>query len=50
MKPLVIKNGRVVDPSQKLDSVFDVAIEGGRIREVAADLDGSGAMSLMRQV
>lgn len=34
MSKLVIKNGRVVDPSQGLDRVCDIGIENGVIREV----------------
>jgi dihydroorotase len=43
MTRLVIKNGRVVDPSQNLDGIFDVAIEDGRVREIASDIDAAGA-------
>ena len=31
MKTL-IKNGRVVDPSQKLDAVMDILVEDGKIK------------------
>ena len=31
MPSLLIKNGRVIDPSQQLDKVTHVLIEGGRI-------------------
>ncbi len=34
MKPLLIKNGRVVDPASGLDDKRDVLIEGGRIAAV----------------
>ena len=37
MKTL-IKNGRVVDPSQNLDAVLDVLVEDGKIKAVAADI------------
>lgn len=37
MKTL-IKNGRVVDPSQGLDAVMDVLVEDGKIKTVAADI------------
>src|SRR5579883_1722985 len=43
MSRLIIKNGRVIDPSQQLDRLCDVAIEEGRIREIAADLPTAGA-------
>ena len=36
---LLITNGRVVDPSQDLDSKLDVLIEGGSIVEVGKKLD-----------
>jgi dihydroorotase len=37
---LLIKNGRVVDPSVGLDGVRDVAISGGRIAAVEANIAG----------
>jgi dihydroorotase len=43
MARLVIRNGRVVDPSQGLDRVCDVAIEDGVIREIAERIAGFGA-------
>ncbi len=43
MSRLVIKNGRVVDPSQDLDQVRDVAIEDGIIKALANDVDATGA-------
>ncbi len=40
MPSLLIKNGRVIDPSQQLDKVTSVLIEGGRIASLdAADAD-----------
>ena len=35
---LVIRNGRVVDPANGIDAPLEVAIGGGRIRAVGADL------------
>ena len=35
---LIIKSGRVIDPSAGLDAVCDVAISGGRIAAVAANI------------
>jgi len=35
---LIIKGGRVIDPSRKLDAVRDVAIADGRIAAVAANI------------
>jgi dihydroorotase len=40
---LVIKNGRVIDPSANFDRIADVAIEAGVIREVGANLNATGA-------
>jgi dihydroorotase len=31
---ILIKNGRLVDPSQKLDEVCDILIEGGKVKEI----------------
>ena len=33
---LIIKGGRVIDPSVRLDAIRDVAISGGRIAAVEA--------------
>jgi dihydroorotase len=43
MSRLVIKNGRVIDPSTGFDGQADVAVEDGTIREVAANIDATGA-------
>jgi dihydroorotase len=43
MSKLVIKNGRVVDPSQDVDTICDVAIEDGIIREIARGIDSTGS-------
>jgi dihydroorotase len=40
---LVIKNGRVIDTTQGIDRVCDVAIENGIVRELASDIDESGS-------
>ena len=40
---LILKGGRVVDPSQKLDRVTDVAFSGGKVAKVGNDLPGDGA-------
>jgi dihydroorotase len=34
-RPIVIRNGRVIDPAQGLDAIADVVIEDGRIRGIA---------------
>lgn len=40
---LVLKGGRVVDPSQGIDAVMDVAIRGDRIAALAPSIDAGGA-------
>lgn len=39
MSRIIIRGGRVIDPSQNLDSICDVAIENGVIRQVAPDIE-----------
>jgi cytosine/adenosine deaminase-related metal-dependent hydrolase len=36
---ILLKNGRVVDPTSGLDGVADIGVAGGRIAEIASDLD-----------
>jgi dihydroorotase len=43
---LVIKGGRVIDPSLRLDAVRDVGIAGGRIAAVEPALDAGSAATL----
>ncbi len=38
MSRLLVRNGRVIDPAQGLDQVFDVLIEDGRIARLGEDL------------
>ncbi len=40
--PIVIRNGRVVDPSQHLDAVADVLIDNGKIVDIGESLQVSG--------
>ena len=42
MSRLLIRNGRVIDPSSGTDRVCDVAVEGGIVREIGADLVDPG--------
>src|SRR5262245_20369841 len=44
---LIIKGGRVVDPSRKLNAIRDVAISGGRVRAVEASIDSAGAVDMI---
>jgi dihydroorotase len=43
---LVIKGGRVIDPSIQLDALRDVAIANGRIVAVAADITGDASETI----
>jgi dihydroorotase len=40
---LLIKGGRVVDPSQQIDEVTDLLIEGGRVKSIGGELPDEGA-------
>ena len=40
---LVLAGGRVIDPSQELDQIADVAFAGGRVAAVGRGLDAKGA-------
>jgi dihydroorotase len=40
---LVLRGGRVIDPAQKLDGAFDVAVRGGRIAAVLPSIAPSSA-------
>ena len=39
---IVVRGARVVDPTQRLDEVLDVRIDGGTIAEVGSGLDANG--------
>ena len=43
---LIIKGGRVIDPSVRLDAVRDVAISGGRIAAVETNITASAAQTI----
>ena len=43
---LIIRGGRVIDPSARLDAIRDVAIAGGRIAAVEAHVAGDAADTL----
>ncbi|MBV9226372.1 MAG: dihydroorotase, partial [Acidobacteriaceae bacterium] len=44
MSRLLIRNGRVIDPSSGTDRVCDVAVEDGIIRQVGVDIAGGGGI------
>lgn len=43
MKPMLIRGGRVVDPSQKMDTVLDVLLRDGAVAEIGEALSVEGA-------
>jgi dihydroorotase len=43
---LIVKGGRVIDPSRKLDAVRDIGIANGRIVAVEGDIKAEGAQVL----
>src|SRR6266496_541311 len=43
MRELLIRNGRVIDPSTNRDGIADVFIRGGNIVAVAPHFDAGGA-------
>ena len=40
MNDLVLKGGRIVDPSQALDKVTDIACAGGKVAAIGDELTG----------
>jgi len=44
---LLLRGGRVIDPATGLDRIADVAVAGGRIRAVAADLPAQDAAEVV---
>ncbi|MFZ4806071.1 MAG: amidohydrolase/deacetylase family metallohydrolase [Hyphomicrobiaceae bacterium] len=40
---LVLKGGRIIDPSQNIDAISDVAFSGGKVAAVGRDLNVTGA-------
>lgn len=43
MKPLLIRGGRVIDPTQKLDAVRDLLIRDGRVASIGEGLEADDA-------
>src|ERR1700746_4229606 len=43
---LLIKGGRVIDPSVGLDAIRDIAIAGGKIVAVEADIAGDASQTI----
>ena len=43
---ILIKNGRLIDPSQKLDKTGDILIEKGKISKVGGSINAKGAETI----
>lgn len=44
---LLIKGGHVLDPGQGLDGKLDIAVSGGKIAQIAADIPAAGAARVL---
>jgi len=44
---VLLKNGHVIDPKNRINSVMDVAVSGGKIARVAADIPESQARKIV---
>lgn len=47
MYDLLVKGGRVIDPMQNIDGVMDVAVDGGKIAKVAANIPSKEAKKIV---
>lgn len=47
MYDLLIKRGRVIDPSQNIDDKLDIAISGGKISKVAKDIPAQESQQII---
>ena len=47
MYDLIVKGGTVIDPSQGLNGVNDVAVEDGKIARVASDIPAEEATRVL---
>src|SRR5271167_3458415 len=46
-RDLLIKGGTVVDPSQNLHALLDVAVKDGKILQIAPDIPADGSQTLI---
>src|SRR5262245_30861973 len=44
---LLLKNGRVIDPKNKINAIMDVAVAGGKIARLAANIPASEAKRVL---
>ena len=45
---LLIKGGRVIDPSQSLNTVTDIAVNGGEVVAISPNIDSKEAVPQLR--
>ena len=50
MNDLVLKGGRVVDPSQGLDRVTDIAFANGKVAAIGDNLSGKDSRSVAGKI
>jgi dihydroorotase len=50
MNDLVLKGGRVIDPSQGLDKVTDIAFAGGKVAAIGANLSGNSVRDVTGKI
>ena len=50
MNDLVLKGGRVIDPSQGLDKVTDIAFAGGKVAAIGANLSGNSVRDVAGKI
>src|SRR5471030_637466 len=50
MNDLVLKGGRVIDPSQGLDKVTDIAFAGGKVAAIGDGLSGTDARDVKGRI
>src|SRR5258708_20286545 len=44
---IVIKGGHVIDPKNNIDEVMDIAIDAGKIADIAKNIDGKRAVQVV---
>ena len=50
MNDLVLRGGRVIDPSQGLDKVTDIAFAGGKVAAIGANLSGNSVRDVAGKI
>ena len=50
MNDLVLKGGRLIDPSQAIDKVMDIAFADGKVSAIGGDLTGKDTRDLRGKI